>query len=421
MTWYDQIKKLAKKRAGLSIKDFLAMSPGNDPFYVGSKGQMLAAQWVADIYQKWRERTGKRVLHIRRLHYYLVSLENIIRPTSPPTPYMNTDACWNYLVQAVKNARYLGLIPMSAIEDRKNERRTNSRYWTHDNVQDTIEAISADSVADAIAEQFYLYNPQIEQPYHLEIWVEKDTMNDVLTPIARRYGADMVVGEGEISLTQVSLLMAKVGEIQKATRIFYISDFDPKGRDMPISISRKIEWYIRSVKEYADLDVKLIYLMLTKDQCLEYGLPRTPIKKGEGVGSGAKAYDTRTRRFEARHGKGATELDALEALHPGEMRRVVKEAIDPYFDEDLAYTIQDKNREIRGKVKDTVLHNKAELTGLLEEMDFSEVEEICNEFEIPQPEVDDIDEGTVLFDSQREYAEQLGSYRTFQGSIKREG
>jgi hypothetical protein len=69
-------------------------------------------------------------------------------------------------------------------------------------------------------------------------------------------------------------------------------------------------------------------IVLAYDQCVEYRLPRTPIKKS----------DQRGARFERRFGEGATELDALEALHPGVLRRIVETEIARYYDA----TLQDK-------------------------------------------------------------------------------
>src|SRR5436305_1114947 len=35
------------------------------------------------------------------------------------------------------------------------------------------------------------------QPYHLEVWCEKSTMNDVFMPLCERYGANLQTGMGE--------------------------------------------------------------------------------------------------------------------------------------------------------------------------------------------------------------------------------
>ena len=40
-------------------------------------------------------------------------------------------------------------------------------------------------------------------------------------------------------------------------------------------------------------------------------------------------------KFEARFGDGATELDALEALHPGELGRILVQEIERYYDATL--------------------------------------------------------------------------------------
>jgi hypothetical protein len=95
--------------------------------------------------------------------------------------------------------------------------------------------------------------------------------------------------------------------MQKPVRIFYISDFDPSGDNMPIQVARQLEFW-RST--YApESDIKLTPLALTAAQALHYNLPRIPIKDS----------DLSKAKFEAEYGVGATELDALEALYPGDL------------------------------------------------------------------------------------------------------
>src|SRR4029077_14507606 len=70
------------------------------------------------------------------------------------------------------------------------------------------------------------------------------------------------------------------------------------------------------------LDIRLAPLVLTAEQVERYRLPRIPIKDSE---RGKK-------HFEVRFGEGAVELDALEALHPGELARIVEARIRFYRD-----------------------------------------------------------------------------------------
>ena len=133
--------------------------------------------------------------------------------------------------------------------------------------------------------------------------------------MARRRNVTLVTGLGELSFTHVERVLLH----RKPTRILYISDHDPAGDHMPVSVARKIEYLLR--RDGHDLDVRLDPLVLTREQVERYRLPRIPIKDS----------DKRKRNFEARHGdEGAVELDALEALHPGELARIVEAAIDRY-------------------------------------------------------------------------------------------
>ena len=132
-----------------------------------------------------------------------------------------------------------------------------------------------------------------------------------------------MAGIGEQSETSSRELAFRAAEQSAPVRIIYLSDFDPGGRSMPKAVARKVEFTI--AKFDLDVDLQLIPLALTPDQCREYRLPRTPIKETE----------RRKDKFERTFGVGATELDALEALHPGELARLLEAEIDNLLDPDL--------------------------------------------------------------------------------------
>ena len=58
----------------------------------------------------------------------------------------------------------------------------------------------------------------------------------------------------------------------------------------------------------------------------------------------------RAANFEARFGEGATELDALEALHPGKLEEMVESWIASYRDD----TLQDRIDEIETDVENEI-------------------------------------------------------------------
>ena len=163
---------------------------------------------------------------------------------------------------------------------------------------------------------------RVRQDFILEVWIEKSTQNDWLVPLCERRGVNLVVGIGEQSETRSRELAVRSAECGLPVRVIYISDFDPGGRSMPKAVARKAEFTIH--KFGLDVDLQLIPLALTPEQCRAYKLPRTPIKETE----------RRKDKFEQTFGVGATELDALEALHPGELARLLNAELDNFLDAD---------------------------------------------------------------------------------------
>jgi hypothetical protein len=387
MPHYEMKKKA--KELKVKVSDLLALSPARDPFYVGSESDLEKANWVAEIYRQMGEPDE---CHIRRMHYWIVGRADIRKPNGEL--YLNTDRDWEWLLDASAKARYLGLLPMEKIVDMRSPKPIiHVRYWPDEDPGEELKKIDVEKIAELIAEQLYCYNPANAQAYHLEVWEEKSTMLDRTDPVCERFHADHQAGLGELSITAVYKLVQRAVAAGKPVRIFYISDFDPAGEGMPISVARKIEWFLRT--SFPDKDIRLIPLVLTEEQCIQYELPRTPIKEGERRGVS----------FEERHGEGATELDALEALHPGELARLLTEAMSPYFDEEADEAVQDANDAVKDEIRKAVMRQEAKLRRFLRQLDAK--------FEDPELRRAELIEemGEWLYDSKLSYGEQLARYK----------
>jgi hypothetical protein len=262
------------------------------------------------------------------VHYQLVSQANqVFLPNG--APYENTDECWTKLANASRDARYLRLVPIEHFVDRRNddpiEHVVNRAREASLSIDDG--SLSESFVPSEVSTNlpgppgFDFVPPVIDQRFHVELWAEKTTQNDILIPLARQYGLNVVTASGETSLTACWNLVQRAKRIGRPVRILYISDFDPAGRSMPVACARKIQF----VAEDQGLDIQVRPVVLTPEQCQHYRLPRTPLKDTERRAGG----------FEARFGEGATELDALEALHPGELRRILVSEIERYYDDTL--------------------------------------------------------------------------------------
>lgn len=327
---YHELKALAKEMR-CAVTDLIVMAPQNDPFYAGTPSDIRSAEWFSELWQRFCFGVG---VHLRRIHYVLVSQKTYL--TASGKPYENTEACWRDLNNASKAARCLKLVPASAFVDRRNPPAIEFFNFGADLKEPFIYIPNEDGwrlpeIAPELDFCLEFPDPRIygygyesvDQPYMIEIWCEKSTMNDVLIPICEEHGANLVTGLGNLSITHVVGLIERAKKSGKPTRVFYISDFDPAGVGMPISISRQTEFWLEEYAPGADIAIEPI--ALTRAQIDKYQLPRVPIKD----------TDRRAANFEAEHGEGACELDALEALHPGSLREIVESAIAPFIDHNL--------------------------------------------------------------------------------------
>lgn len=429
---YEFLKTEAKER-GVKVADLIALSHQNDPFYVGTPNDLAVGEWFADLWNRFGYSTG---VHLRRVHYQIVSQRIPVEMPSGGV-YENTEKCWDFLGQASKMARYLTLVDPAAFVDRRNHAPIINA--SNDEIAPSIEISSSGYSQDSDLPEFPslpnydVYSFYGKQNYLLEIWCEKTTMDDELIPICQEYGVNLVRGVGEMSITATLELTNRIAADGRPARIFYISDFDPAGKSMPVAVSRKTEYFIRLNE--SDADIRLFPIVLTEQQVRLYRLPRTPIKETEARRAG----------FEAQFGTGAVELDALEALRAGELARIVRRHLDQYYDKSLNRRTYQAASELRDELKQITAeienYFSTEITELREEYDalkaeFAErlaahnekradlFEQIETELETRKPNIEDYpipeaengDEiGEGLYNSQRDYFDQIDAYKEFQG------
>lgn len=397
---YEQIKNFAKV-TGKTINDWLALAPQNDPFYTGTVTDKIRAAWFADI---WKRAGFTNGVHLRRVHYWTISQRTPILMHNGEK-YENTDNCWDYLVQSSKYARYLGEVRIEDVIDNKNPKPLINL-----------------SIGE-LAPSFQINVPNLDnpyvwvnglsdsavQPYHIELWCEKSTMNDILEPLANRYGANLVTFAGEVSITACYQLAQRVNDNGgKPCRVFYLSDFDPAGQSMPVAMSRKVEFMLHYCELAGIADVKVRPLCLTAEQVRAYDLPRIPIKESE----------KRAGKFAAAHGAGgAVELDALEALHPGALGRIVEAELLDYYSQDAADEVKSQRaalkRAVDGEIK-TILGQYQPQIEALREM-ITKVRGIAvnlDDYAVDPytPEVYELAD-LWLFDSSRAYEQQISYYK----------
>lgn len=312
----------------LTMKDLTVLAVQNDPFRVDTPARHRDGEWLAITARELG--LGDRKIHLRGLHYMILG-----RPKPDGQPYTNTDDDWLWLVNhAGKAARWLGYIPFDQITDQRNSAPEVQRFTTPEPRPFISTRITVD-IPDAADLEPYVGAYHLDstgkviggfgvvQPYKLVMVGEKSSLDDVLAPIARRYGADLYLPTGEMSDTLIHH-MAMVGKADgRPMVVLYFADCDPAGWQMGISVARKLQAF--QALGIGPAEWELHRVALTPDQVREHDLPSTPLKVTEKRGD----------RWQAATGVEQTEIDALAALRPALLRQIAHEAVTPYFDATL--------------------------------------------------------------------------------------
>jgi len=369
---YESLKQHAADLRGrgihIKVSDLIALAPKNDPFYAGAPAQLRDGEWFAILYQQVAG--GQSGVHLRRVHYRILDLPEEARrlPITISTSvtdalgrkqtvtietYENLQRCWDYLTEAAKAARYLNLVPIDAFIDNRAKESSFSflAHWSNPGDWDYEDPTPGYRVRVHHEDEFYTpwegdlpdlprldglplleELPYLEpagykqqQPYHIEIWVEKSEGEDVFLPLCHRYNVNFVPGVGDMSISTVYRFAERVRTAGRPAKLLYISDFDPSGFNMPVAVARKLEHFCRNYG-FDDLDITLEPCMLTADQVDDYNLPPMPVKDSDG----------RKMAWEAQYG-GAVELNAMFARDERILaaRRIVEADILKYYDPEL--------------------------------------------------------------------------------------
>ncbi len=364
------------------------------------------------------------------------------------TPYLNDHRNWVDLSEGSRKARYLGLVDPETCSPTGATDATIHVQPCFGRAEPDVEITRSGGVyvpglppaPSLFPEGVFLSEPEAEvngydtgisdQPVLLELWVEKSTVNDVVEPLCAELGLNLKVGKGYESITSAVSLLRRADAAGKPIHVFYVSDLDNAGEGMPIQVARQLEFW--AWKLGIDIPVTLERLALTVEQVEEYSLPQAPAS-------------------------GDTELDALEALHPGELERVIREAVEKWRDPDLDAVAQGAQDEAEQAVKQALEAVTAEveddvddLAGAVREIraryleqlrplaqqwqqisgaykeEIAGHEETAGDLEArlneavegidwdlperPEAEPPDVDTADLLYDSERDWLDQIGHY-----------
>lgn len=244
---------------------------------------------------------------VRKVHYDLLNNPPLCHASKPKSRYRNDKASYRKLVELLTRARLEEYILWEAISD---ETRPVTTWRVYQNPQAFIR-----KQIDGFLKRYWR-DYQQSQPNHLEILVEKNTLLPILKPVAMQYCIPITAGRGYCSLAPRHDMAERYWDSDKDTLVlFIVSDFDPDGECIA-------ESYARSMRDDFDVDIHAIKVALTYEQTQELDLP--PALPAKETSSTYKA-------FEKRYGSASWEVEALD---PGTLQRLLRDAIDSVLDVD---------------------------------------------------------------------------------------
>jgi hypothetical protein len=390
------------EQADGSLKDHTVLSVQVDPYRLDTPANHVVGKWFAE--QMTRLRLIERRLHLRGIHYALLG------STAMPTgePYSNTGECWEWLQnEAAKAARWLRYVPFDAISDARNEPPTILVQPRQ--APDAWVAVEPDIIMpdpEDLEPRICVEHFEGRQPYRLALYGEKTSLSPVMAPIAQRFGSDLYLPTGEISDTQLHIMASNAAKDGRRLIVFTVADFDPAGWQMSISIGRKLQAFRDLL--FPGLEFEVRPIALTREQAHDLDLPSTPLKETE----------RRADRWRAAMGREQTEVDALATLRPGELTKILTEAIAPFYDHTLARRVREAKSDWEDRAREALDEqlgddHRAALHGYLaEQLDAirAQLEEIESQarlstadldlelppIEIPEPEVNESLQGKAF-------------------------
>ena len=205
----------------------------------------------------------------------------------------------------ISEARTAGLVDWLAIVDRTRGMVKNN-HWTKPS-----EIIK--SAADN-----YAVDKWFNQPYYVEVWVEKDALAGVLQGACSKLDVPFFACRGYTSSSEIWVAAQRLADriaVGKKVIIVHLGDHDPSGIDMSRDIKDRLSLFSSS-------DIPVLRVALNMSQIRRYNPPP----------NFAKTTDARYESYRAKYGDQSWELDALS---PNDLVEIVNRAVLHYRDENL--------------------------------------------------------------------------------------
>jgi hypothetical protein len=294
-----------------------------------SEGKHAMLDAVIDILN---DRADYWPLTVRQIHYPLLNDPPLRHSKKPDSRYKNDRKSYQDLCDLLLRARFEGIIPWHVIAD---PTRTVQTWNLHQHVGAFVRE-ELDLFLNS-----YRRDLQQSQPYHLEILGEKNTVGNILAPVAEEYCVPMSLGRGYCSGPPRYEMVERFKKSGKEHLVaLIVSDLDLDGDDIAESFARSLRDELGVGKDR----LTAVKVALTYDQVTERGLP-----PGGKVKANSPSRKTRAKRYVAKY--GTDDVWELEALPPDELQELLRGAVEGYLDREAFDAEVEKEKQDAAEIK----------------------------------------------------------------------
>lgn len=227
---------------------------------------------------------------LRQLYYQFVA-----RDLLP-----NKQSEYKRLGEIINKGRLAGHIDWEMMEDRTRE-LVALPHWE-----------KPTDILQGAAEQFRL-DIWEDQPYRIEVWVEKEALVGVIERICERYQVPYFACRGNTSQSEAWRAGKRFEQYSingQRPLVLHLGDHDPSGIDMTRDNQDRMDMFVRD----GEFSVEVRRIALNMDQVEKYNPPPNP----------AKQTDSRFAAYAREYGLSSWELDALDP-------RVIQQLIEKHI------------------------------------------------------------------------------------------
>ena len=247
-------------------------------------------------------------LTLRQLYYQFVKA-NLIP---------NEEKQYKRLGRLITNAREAGIMDWNAIHDLG---RTVHGKNPQENPAQVVDGIERKLVFDQWA----------RQDTYIEVWVEKQALEGVISRPASRLHVNYMACKGYLSASEAwraGLRFQSAIADGKHPIMIHLADHDPSGLNMTDDNTDRLRLFAE------DQGVEVRRIALNMDQVEHYAPPPNP----------AKETDSRAKAYVAQYGPHSWELDALE---PKVIDQLITDTVNEYRDMDTWNKVLAEQTEAR--------------------------------------------------------------------------